>query len=129
MGVRQTGLNSLIVECRLATAPKLTYTTATPPLAICKFRIAIPRNKNVDGEWQDDAFFRCVVVFGRAAEKCAELWKGAAVIVQGKLDPSEWVSQDGKQKSDSDITAYRVSLQEWPDDKDEEQQDEEDVPF
>jgi len=124
MGARQTGLNSLILECRLATAPKLTYTTATPPLAICKFRIAIPRNKNVDDEWHDDAFFRCVVVFGRAAEKCAELSIGAAVIVQGKLDPSEWVTPDGKHKSNSDITAYRVNLQEWPNDKGEE-----DVPF
>lgn len=129
MGVRQTGLNNLQLECRLATEPKLTHTPAG--LAICKFRIAIPRRKKVDGEWQDNAFFMTVVLFGKAAERWpfADLYKGAPVLIQGKLDQTEWVDEDGKAHSDSDITAWSVKLQEWPGDKDNNKQDDEDIPF
>lgn len=129
MGVRQTGLNSLTIEARLATEPKLTHTPAG--LAICKFRIAVPRRKKVGSEWQDNAFFLTVVLFAKAAERCADanLYKGAPVLIQGKLDPTKWVDKDGKEHSDSDITAWSVKLQEWPDDKDNNKQDDEEIPF
>lgn len=68
------------------------------------------RKKGKNGEWEDDANFFDVVVFGEMAEQVAEsVQKGTRIIVTGRLDWSQWDDKDtGQKRSKVQVIADEV---------------------
>ena len=68
------------------------------------------RKKGKNGEWEDDANFFDVVVFGEMAEQVAEsVQKGTRIIVTGRLDWSQWDDKDsGSKRSKVQVIADEV---------------------
>lgn len=67
------------------------------------FTLAVSRTK-------DETTFFPVRVFGKLAESCQMLEKGAKVLVEGKLDVSEYTAEDGSKRMSFRILAdtYRL---------------------
>ena len=80
--------------------------------AICDIRLAVNgrRKDGSSGEWIDKPNFFNVTCFGAVAESAAEyLEKGRRVLVEGRLDWSEWEAKDGSGKRQAvQIIAGRV---------------------
>jgi len=80
--------------------------------AICDIRLAVNgrRKDGRSGEWEDKPNFFAVTCFGAVAESAAEyLEKGRRVLVEGRLDWSEWEAKDGSGKRQAvQIIATRV---------------------
>jgi single-strand DNA-binding protein len=67
--------------------------------AIAKIRIAVNGRRKKGEEWVDDVNFFNVKVFGTHAENALlYLTKGRKVLVDGRLDWSEWEAKDGSGK-------------------------------
>lgn len=69
--------------------------------AIGDLRIAVNgrRKDGTSGEWVDKPNFFDVTCFGAVAESAAEyLEKGRRILVEGRLDWSEWEAKDGSGK-------------------------------
>ena len=71
--------------------------------AYADFTLAVSRTKELK------TFFP-VRVFGKLAESCQTLKKGAEVLVEGKLDVSEYTAEDGSKRMSFRILAdtYRL---------------------
>jgi single-strand DNA-binding protein len=67
------------------------------------FTLAVSRTK-------DETTFFPVRVFGKLAESCQTLKKGAKVLVEGKLDVSEYTAEDASKRMSFRILAdtYRL---------------------
>ncbi|MFN8215702.1 MAG: single-stranded DNA-binding protein [Solirubrobacterales bacterium] len=80
--------------------------------AICDIRLAVNgrRKDGRSGEWVDKPNFFNVTCFGAVAESAAEyLEKGRRILVEGRLDWSEWEAKDGSGKRQAvQIIAGRV---------------------
>jgi single-strand DNA-binding protein len=80
--------------------------------AICDIRLAVNgrRKDGRSGEWEDKPNFFNVTCFGAIAESAAEyLEKGRRILVEGRLDWSEWEAKDGSGKRQAvQIIAGRV---------------------
>jgi single-strand DNA-binding protein len=87
---------------RLTRDPELRHTHRGTP--VCNLRIAINR----PGE---DSLFRTCVCWSRTAEVVAEyLRKGRLVEVTGVERTRAWTGRDGEERTDVEITAYRVQF-------------------
>ena len=80
--------------------------------AICDIRLAVNgrRKDGRSGEWVDKPNFFDVTCFGAVAESAAEyLEKGRRILVEGRLDWSEWEAKDGSGRRQAvQIIAARV---------------------
>ena len=55
-----------------------------------------------------------VVIWGQMAELVGKrLTRGRAVLVEGRLQTSEWTGQDGQKRTRLEISADRVTALEW----------------
>ena len=65
--------------------------------AVVSFGMAVnSRKKSNSGEWEDEPKFFDVVAFGDLAENiAASLTKGTRIVLNGKLDWSQWDDKDG----------------------------------
>jgi len=65
--------------------------------AVVSFGMAVnSRKKASNGEWEDEPKFFDVVAFGDLAENiAASLTKGTRIVLNGKLDWSQWDDKDG----------------------------------
>lgn len=79
--------------------------------ALAKFSIAVNRSrKGMNGEWEDEASFFNVTIFGKLAESLApRLKKGVQVAVKGSLKQDRW-EKDGQKFSSVGIVADSVQL-------------------
>lgn len=95
---------------RLGRQPELAY--SAEGMAYCTLRLAVtvPRKGENDTLWMD------VKCFGKTAERAAELPKGAAVSVEGRLDVERWRDPQGEGRSKTVVMADRVQPLEWADD-------------
>lgn len=102
-------INSIILVGRLTRDMELTYLpTGT---AIGKFSLAVNRRIKKNGEWQGEANFFDVVLWGKSAEALkAYLVKGKQVCVSGELHQQRWTDQEGKTRSRVGIEATTVQL-------------------
>ena len=57
------------------------------------------------------------------------LHKGTAVYVQGRLHNDEWLDREGKKQHKTRVVARSVQALQWPEDKPEPSEIEDDVPF
>ena len=80
--------------------------------AICDIRLAVNgrRKEGQSGQWVDKPNFFNLTCFGALAESAAEyLEKGRRILVEGRLDWSEWEAKDGSGKRQAvQVIAARI---------------------
>jgi single-strand DNA-binding protein len=97
-----------IVVGHLGDDPKMKYTQTGQ--AVTDFRMATTRKwKNQEGETQEKTTWFRVSVWGKQAEACNQyLAKGRLVLVEGDIDASAWVGQDGQPRASLELRARNV---------------------
>jgi single-strand DNA-binding protein len=101
-------LNHAVLIGRLTRDAELKYTSGGQ--AVCKFSIAVNRRKKNGDQWEDEANFFDIVVWGRQGESLHPyLVKGKMVGVDGELRQDRW-QQDGQNRSKVEIIANYLQL-------------------
>ena len=101
-------INHVVLVGRLTRDAELKYTAGGQ--AVCKFSIAINRRRKSGDQWEDEANYFDVVVWGRQGEGIAQyLQKGKQVGVDGELRQDRW-QQDGQNRSKVEVVANNIQL-------------------
>ena len=106
-----TNINTVVITGNLTRDPELRSTPGGT--AVCKLRVAVNsrRKDGQSGEWIDKPNYFDVTVWGAQGENCAQyLSKGRPVAVDGRLEWSEWESQDGGKRSKVEVVADTVQF-------------------
>ena len=78
--------------------------------AVTKFSVAVNRRRKNGDQWEDEANFFDVVVWGRQGESLHQyLVKGKMVCIDGELRQDRW-QQDGQNRSKVEIVANYLQL-------------------
>jgi single-strand DNA-binding protein len=80
---------------------------------VCRLRLAVNRRykDQSTGEWSEKPNYFDIKVWGAQGENCAQyLSKGRPVAVDGRLEWSEWESQDGGKRSKVEVVADTVQF-------------------
>jgi single-strand DNA-binding protein len=102
-------LNHVVLIGRLTRDAELKITANGQ--AVCKFSIAVNRRRKNGDQWEDEANFFDIVVWGRQGESLSQyLVKGKMVGVDGELRQDRWVQQDGQNRSKVEIVATYLQL-------------------
>lgn len=96
-------LNRVQLIGNLTRDPELRYTPSGT--AVTSFGLATNRSWTTDtGEKHEESEFHNIVAWNKLAELCSQfLVKGRKVYVEGRLATRSWTSQDGQQKSRTEI--------------------------
>lgn len=101
-----TDINNITLVGRLTKAPESREAGST---TLTKLRLAFSHSKRVGDEWEDQAQYVDVTIFGRLAETLAGMLdKGDQVVVTGRLAWREWQAQDGSTRQAHEIVAQAV---------------------
>ena len=101
-------INHVVLIGRLTRDADLKYTASG--IAVSKFCIAVNRRKKNGDQWEDEANFFDIVLWGRQAESLNQyLLKGKPVGIDGELRQERW-QQDGINRSKVEIVASYVQL-------------------
>ena len=101
-------LNHVVLIGRLTRDAELKYTPGGQ--AVCKFSIAVNRRRKNGDQWEDEANFFDIVVWGKQGESLNQyLVKGKMVGVDGELRQDRW-QQDGQNRSKVEIVANYLQL-------------------
>jgi single-strand DNA-binding protein len=103
-------LNRVILIGRLTRDAELKFTASGQ--AVCKFSIAVNRKKKNGDQWEDEANFFDIVLWGRQGESLNQyLLKGKQVGVSGELRQERWQDRDsGQARSKVEIVASNIQL-------------------
>ncbi len=94
---------------RLTRDPELRYTTSGT--AVTTLSLAVNRRIKRGDNWEEEANFFDVVVFGRRAETSAEyLKKGSQALVEGDLVQRRWETPEGQKRSKVEVNANNVQF-------------------
>jgi len=101
-------INHVVLVGRLTRDAELKYTAGGQ--AVCKFSIAVNRRKKSGDQWEDEANYFDIVVWGRQGESLHPyLVKGKMIGVDGELRQDRW-QQDGQNRSKVEIVAGNLQL-------------------
>jgi single-strand DNA-binding protein len=101
-------INRVVLIGRLTRDAELKYTSGGQ--AVCKFSIAVNRRRKNGEQWEDEANYFDVVLWGRQGENINQyLVKGKTVGLDGELRQDRW-QQDGQNRSKVEIVANNVQL-------------------
>jgi len=101
-------VNHVILLGRLTRDAELKYTAGGQ--AVCKFSVAVNRRKKNGDQWEDEANFFDIVLWGKQGETLNQyLKKGKMVAVDGELRQDRW-QQDGQNRSKVEIVASFLQL-------------------
>ncbi|MCL2722029.1 MAG: single-stranded DNA-binding protein [Treponema sp.] len=101
-------INHVTLIGRLTRDAELKYTSGGQ--AVCKFSIAVNRRKKNGDQWEDEANFFDIVLWGKQGESLQSyLLKGKMIGVNGELRQDRW-QQDGQNRSKIEIIANYVQL-------------------
>jgi single-strand DNA-binding protein len=101
-------LNHVVLIGRLTRDAELRYTASGQ--AVCKFSIAVNRRRKNGDQWEDEANFFDIVLWGRQGESLNQyLVKGKMIGVEGELRQDRW-QQDGQNRSKVEIVANNIQL-------------------
>ena len=101
-------INHVVLVGRLTRDAELKYTAGGQ--AVCKFSVAVNRRKKSGDNWEDEANFFDIVVWGRQGESLnTYLVKGKMVGIDGELRQDRW-QQDGQNRSKVEIIANNLQL-------------------
>ena len=106
-------MNSVILIGNLARDPELRYSTGMNQTAICRFTVAVNdrRRNQQTGEWEDNASFIPIVVFGKQAENCDRyLAKGRKVAVSGRIQTGSYTNKEGNKVYTTEVIANNVEF-------------------
>jgi len=84
--------------------PELRYTPQGTP--VCTFGLATNRSwvPAAGGERQEETEYHRIVSWQKLAELCSQLlFKGRKVFVEGRLQTRNWTSQDGQERTTTEI--------------------------
>lgn len=96
--------NKVILAGNLTRDPQMSYTASNTP--ICKFGLAINRRYRLreSGENREETCFVDCTAFGRTGETINQyMSKGKPILVEGRLNFSQWQAQDGSKRSKLDV--------------------------
>ena len=100
--------NMVVIVARLTRDSELKYTAGGT--AVCKFAVAVNRRVKNGDQWEDEASFFDVVLWGKSGESISQyLTKGKQVAVTGELRQERW-EKDGQKRSRVEIVASNVQL-------------------
>ncbi|MDR1636821.1 MAG: single-stranded DNA-binding protein [Treponema sp.] len=101
-------LNHVVLLGRLTRDAELKYTASGQ--AVCKFSVAVNRRRKNGDQWEDEANFFDIVLWGRQGESLNQyLVKGKMIGVEGELRQDRW-QQDGQNRSKVEIVANNIQL-------------------
>jgi single-strand DNA-binding protein len=101
-------INHVVLVGRLTRDAELRYTAGGQ--AVCKFSIAVNRRRKNGDQWEDEANFFDIVLWGRQGESLNQyLVKGKMIGVEGELRQDRW-QQDGQNRSRVEIVANNLQL-------------------
>jgi len=101
-------LNHVVLIGRLTRDAELKYTSGGQ--AVCKFSVAVNRRKKVGDQWEDEANFFDIVLWGKQGESLQSyLVKGKMVGIEGELRQDRW-QQDGQNRSKIEVIANYIQL-------------------
>jgi len=101
-------LNHVTLIGRLTRDAEMKYTAGGQP--VCKFSIAVNRRKKSGDQWEDEANFFDIVLWGKQGESLSQyLVKSKMVGVDGELKQDRW-QQDGQNRSKVEVVANYVQL-------------------
>ena len=101
-------LNSVFLVGRLTRDMELTHTANG--YSIGKLSLAVNRRRKVGEQWEDEASFFDLNLWGKRAESLGRyLLKGTQVAVQGQLRQDRW-EQDGQRRSRVVVELSNVQL-------------------
>ncbi|HEY8363281.1 MAG TPA: single-stranded DNA-binding protein [Tissierellaceae bacterium] len=113
-------MNSVVLVGRLTRDPELRYLPMTGN-PVTRFTLAVDRGlskekkQEMEAKNQPTADFINIVVWGKAAENCANyLTKGRLVAVHGRLQTSTY-EKDGVRRYTTEVVANQVEFLEWGD--------------
>ncbi len=99
--------NKIILIGNLTRDPELRYTPQGT--SVCNFGIAVNRKYKQAEEVKEEVTFINVVVFGKQADTCGQyLYKGSAVLVEGRLQERRWETEEGQKRSKHEVVAQNV---------------------
>jgi single-strand DNA-binding protein len=105
-------INRVIITGNLTKDPDLASISGSGT-SVCSLRIACNgrRKNNETGQWEDQANYFDVSVFGQQAENCHRyLKKGRPVAIDGRLRWREWNDSNGQKRQSVDIIADSVQF-------------------
>ena len=101
-------INHVVLVGRLTRDAELKYTAGGQ--AVCKFSVAVNRRRKNGEQWEDEANYFDVVLWGRQGESLNQyLTKGKTIGVEGELRQDRW-QQDGQNRSKVEIVANNIQL-------------------
>ena len=101
-------INHVVLVGRLTRDAELKYTASGQ--AVCKFSVAVNRRRKNGEQWEDEANYFDIVLWGRQGEALNQyLVKGKSVGVDGELRQDRW-QQDGQNRSKVEIVANNIQL-------------------
>ena len=101
--------NTILIG-NLGDDPKLRFTADGTPVA--SFSMAVNKRwKDQDGNPKEKTTWFRVTVWRKLAEVCNQyLAKGRLVMVEGEVEASAWVNQDGEARATLELTAHTVKF-------------------
>ena len=102
--------NRVILMGNLTRDPELSYTPSSTP--ICKFGLATNHKwRDQSGELREETCFVDCTAFGRQAETLNQyMRKGRPLLVEGRLQFSQWTNQEGQKRSKLAVVAERCQF-------------------
>jgi len=101
-------INHVVLIGRLVRDAELKYTASGQ--AVCKFSLAVNRRRKNGDQWEDEANYFDVVLWGRQGESLNQyLIKGKSIGIDGELRQDRW-QQEGQSRSKVEIVANNVQL-------------------
>lgn len=98
--------------------------------AVGETGIAVNERYKSGDEWKDSvSFFELTIWAGQAESASKYLSKGSKVSVEGRLRQERWEDRDGKNRSKVTITVSRLDFIDKPQNRQNEQPQEDEIPF
>ena len=99
-------LNRVILMGRLVADPELR--TVSNGANMCRFRIAVDRNFQSQGQERKSDFFTCIVWRQTADFVMRYFRKGSMIAVEGEIHNNNYTDKDGKMQYTDEISVDRV---------------------
>lgn len=99
-------LNQIVLQGRLTSTPDLRMTQTQK--AVVNFTLAVDRDYTAAGEQKQTDFIDCVS-FGSTADFIHKwFYKGAMVLVSGRLQIRDWTDKDGNKRRSAEVMTDSV---------------------
>ena len=77
---------------------------------VANFTMATSRGWKKGDSWENETTWHNITMWGRDAENSAEITKGKAVMVRGRISIEKWTDNAGIEKQTTKIVAYSVNV-------------------